>query len=105
MTARILSATLGTVLLIAPLAFAQNTKPSPTRPAKSSENTADRQSNMSSDMQEAIAWERRKDAAAARQARMEAQHPTVTYNGANRSMDDPEGKVKDPQAGGAKKDK
>jgi len=93
------------MLLIAPLTFAQDQKPSPTRRPKSSENTADRQSNMSPDMQAAIAWERHKDAAAARQARIEAKHPTVTYNSANRSTNDAEGKVKDEKAPGAKKDK
>ena len=103
MTTRILSAALGTVLLIAP-AFAQDTKPSPTRRAKSSEGTADRQSQMSPDMQAAIAWERHKEAAAARQARIEAKHPSVTYNNANRSVDEGEGKVKDEKAP-AKKDK
>jgi hypothetical protein len=105
MTARILSATLGTVLLIAPLTFAQDQKPSPSKPAKSTENTADRQSNMSPDMQAAIAWERHTEAAAARQARIEAKHPTVTYNSANRSADDAESKAKDEKAPAAKKDK
>lgn len=39
----------------------------------------------SDDMRRAIAWEHYKDMAAARQARMEARHPSVTYRGeANR---------------------
>lgn len=101
MTARILSVTLGTLLLVAP-AFAQENKPSPTRPAKSSQSTADRESQMSPDMQAAIAWERHKDAAAARQARIEARHPTVTDNNANRSVDEGKGNVKDEKAPGAK---
>ena len=105
MTTRILSATLGTLLLIAPV-FAQEKKPSPSQPARSnpqsSQGTADRESQMSPDMQAAIAWERHKDAAAARQARIEARHPSVTYNNANRSMDGGEGKVKDEKAPGAK---
>jgi hypothetical protein len=43
---------------------------------------------VSSDIQRAIAWEKHKDAAAARQARIEARHPTVTYNNnADRSAD------------------
>ena len=103
MTKRILSATRGTVLLLAP-ALAQDKKPSPSRSAKSIENTADRRSNMSPDMQAAIAWERHKEAAAARQARIEARHPTVTNN-ANRSTEDSESKVKDEKAPGTKKDK
>jgi len=53
------------------------------------------------DMQRAIAWERHKDQAAARQARKEARNPSVTYsnNSANRSAPDeePQGrKVVDP---------
>jgi hypothetical protein len=40
-----------------------------------------------SDMQRAIQWERHKEAAAARQARLEARHPSVTYtNSADRSV-------------------
>ncbi len=40
-----------------------------------------------SDMQKAIAFERYKDLAAERQARIEAKHPTVFYNNADRSAD------------------
>lgn len=40
-----------------------------------------------SDMQKAIAFERYKDLAAARQAKIEAKHPTVFYNNADRSAD------------------
>ena len=40
------------------------------------------------DMQRAIAWERHKDQAAARQAQLEKRHPSVTYNNANRSTDE-----------------
>ena len=52
------------------------------------------------DVQRAIAWERQKDRAAARQARLEKRRPSVTYNNdtANRSADDssPANQVKDP---------
>jgi hypothetical protein len=53
------------------------------------------------DMQRAIAWERFKDQAAARQAAKERRHPSVTYNNnntANRQNEDAtEGrKVTDP---------
>jgi len=43
----------------------------------------------SDEMAQAIAFERHKDAAAARQARIEAKHPTVTYSNseAERSAD------------------
>lgn len=41
---------------------------------------AEKKSKVSDDMAQAIAFERYKDAAAARQARIEAKHPTVTYS-------------------------
>ena len=81
-----LPALVGTGMVFAPMVCAQERKPAP----------------MSDDMKRAIAWERFKDLAAARQARMEATHPSVTYTDANRSadrsMDDSnQGKpVKDP---------
>jgi hypothetical protein len=57
-------------------------------------------SKADNDMQRAIAWERYKDLAAARQARKEARHPSVTYSdsGANRELDEsaPGRKVIDP---------
>ena len=57
-------------------------------------------SSGSSDMQRAIAWERFKDEAAARQARKEVRNPSVSYDAnrsANRSTDEPKGStVKDP---------
>ena len=59
---------------MAPLAFSAD-KPQSKQPA------------MSRDMREAIAFERAKDRADARQARKEAIHPSVTYNDANRSAD------------------
>ena len=59
------------------------------------------------DMQRAIAWERHKDRAAARQARLEARHPSVTYSNtnANRSADeDIQGrKVVDPGPRGTRR--
>lgn len=43
---------------------------------------------LSDDMRRAIQWERHKEQAAARQARREARHPSVTYNNeAARSAD------------------
>jgi hypothetical protein len=59
------------------------------------------------DMQRAIAWERHKEQAAARQARLEKRHPSVSYdhlnsNSANRSMQDDKqntNTVKDPGPG------
>jgi len=108
MKARLLTAAFGAALALAPLTFGQETKPSPTRTTKSEATlgTVGRDSSMSQDMRAAIAWERFKDAAAARQAAIEAKHPTVTYtNSANRTADDKDPQVKDDKAPGAKKDK
>jgi hypothetical protein len=78
--------------------------------AKYASNSADRSMDESSQgsvqtdkpvtqsMSQAIAWERYKDMAAARQARLEGAHPSVTSPNANRSSDEskPEPTVKDP---------
>lgn len=45
------------------------------------------QNRMSDDMRRAIAWERYKDLAAARQAARERKHPSVTYGEADRTRD------------------
>jgi len=84
----------------------------PTHPgaAKYASNSADRSMDESSQavaptekpapqsMSQAIAWERFKDMAAARQARLEAKHPSVSNPNANRSADEstPGNTVKDP---------
>jgi hypothetical protein len=73
MKARILVGLLGAGMVFAPIISAATAKK--TSPA------------MSEDMKRAIAWERFKDQAAARQARLEAIHPSVTYTDANRSAD------------------
>jgi len=57
------------------------------------------------DMQRAIAWERQKDRAAARQARLEKKHPSVPAatenNSANRTDErEPANTVKDPGPNG-----
>ena len=67
---------LGACLVLAPLSAADNTK-----------RANDKAHNNDSDMQRAIAFERYKDLAAARQARKEAKHPTVFYNNADRRAD------------------
>jgi hypothetical protein len=66
------------------------------------QQTSDKE-QMSADMREAIAFERAKDEADARQARLEARHPSVPVsgaeNGANREEKDStprKDKVKDP---------
>jgi hypothetical protein len=56
---------------------------------------------MAEDMRRAIAFERAKDRADARQAAIEAKHPTVFYNQADRSAGEgtTENRVLDPGPG------
>jgi len=64
---------------------------------------------MSDDMRRAIAWERHKEAAAARQARIERRHPSVPpAANADRTMEEPQRQgrpVKDTGAPGTRRDK
>jgi hypothetical protein len=56
-------------------------------PLSAADNTAKRKADSEKqdpDMQRAIAFEHYKDLAAERQARIEAKHPTVFYNNADR---------------------
>ena len=100
MTHRMWICALGAMLLLSPFSLAQDQekKPSPTA-ARSPKST-----EMSEDMRQAIAFERAKDRAAARQARIEARHPS--HFEANRAMDEQNTgrKVKDTTAPGAKRD-
>jgi hypothetical protein len=85
MFAKIFPATLGVALLIAPAVFAQdNRKPSPTR--QNTEVREDRNTEDSRAIQEAVAFERHKEAAAARQMQLEARRPSGTDNNADRSL-------------------
>jgi hypothetical protein len=85
MFAKIFPATLGVALLIAPAASAQdNRKPSPAT-RQNAEVREDRNTEDSRAVQEAIAFERHKDAAAERQIRLEARRASVTDNNADRS--------------------
>jgi hypothetical protein len=99
MNTKLLTGTIGAILLLSPLAYAQEEKPSPAK------TTQAKRSGMSQDMQQAIAWEHAKDRAAARQARIEARH-SRTGDSADRMMDDKDSgrKVKDTKAPGAKRD-
>ena len=61
---------------------------------------------VNNDMQRAIQWEKQKEAAAARQARLEARHPSVTYNNnADRSADRSAPDPGEPAVRQEKKDK
>ena len=83
MNAKLLAGTLGAVLLFSPIAFAQEERS---------------RSKMSEDMRQAIAFQHNKDAADARQARMEARH--LGASDADRSSEEPKAvrKVKKSKA-------
>jgi len=92
MSKTVLCVLLGSVLL-GSTAVAQD---HPAR--KTAQNQANRES-MSPDMRRAIEFQRAKDRADARQAAIEARHPTVFYHQANREAEDnsmPGKKVLDP---------
>lgn len=85
-----LTGIIGAALLLAPLGLAQqqNTKPKVSHQAQSE----------TEGVREAIAFQRAKDRADARQSRLEAIHPSVDYSNADRQMDDSStaNRVKDP---------
>ena len=75
MKARLFTGLVAAGLMLLPLSAAD-------QPAKRKADTDT--AKQDPDMQRAIAFEHYKDLAAARQARMEAKHPTVFYNNADR---------------------
>jgi hypothetical protein len=105
MKTRLLTGIVGATMLMLPaLGLAQDDKkPSPVTSQRAADSKS---SGMSADMREAIAWERAKDRAAARQARIEARRSGGDQNAANRVMDDKDQgrQVKDTKAPGSKKD-
>jgi hypothetical protein len=71
-------------------------------PKKAQTNSGQSQTRMSDDMRRAIEFQRAKDRADARQARLEARHPSVPAPSAERSADD--STVKDPGPPPVRKD-
>lgn len=78
MRTRLFAGIVGACLLLAPLSAADQ---------KDQKQRNSRNQTQDSDMQRAIAFERYKDLASARQERNEARHPSVTYNNADRAAD------------------
>lgn len=108
MNTKLVTGSLGFMLLLSPVISAQDDrKPSPT---KTTESTEAKSSGRNDDMSRAIAWERAKDRAAARQERIEARGGSREDRNADRSADrtmddkDTGRKVKDTKAPGAKRD-
>lgn len=85
-----LAGLLGSALILAPLGLAQQ----PDKRNNPPQNPRDSDRGV----QQAIAFQRAKDRADARQARLEARHPSVNYSNADRQMDDSSGanRVTDP---------
>jgi hypothetical protein len=85
--------------MLSPIGFAQQPQDGP---RKGTQVRVD-----SDGVQEAIAFQRAKDRADARQARLEARHPSVDYSNADRRVEDSSDgrQVKDPGEKQWKKDK
>jgi hypothetical protein len=99
MKTHLLTGVVGVVLTLGPLGFAQE--------RQDNQSKISAQQNEAKGVQAAIAFERAKDRADARQARLEARHPSVDYSNADRSMDDSSDgyRVPDPQPAPTKHDK
>ena len=80
MKTTLITGLLGACLAVAPLIAADQAK-------RTDDSTPKAAHAQDSDMQKAIAFERYKEMAAARQERKEAKHPTVFYTNADRSSD------------------
>jgi hypothetical protein len=95
----LLTGVIGAALVLSPLGFA--------RQAQDGQQKAAQTRGESDGVQQALAFQRAKDRADARQAKLEERHPSVDYSNADRSMDDSTGARRTPDPGPAqpKKDK
>jgi len=75
----LLTGAIGATLALTPLAFAQ-------QPQSSHRNSVQARGEPD-DVQQAISFQRAKDRADVRQAKLEARHPSVDYSNADRRMD------------------
>jgi hypothetical protein len=90
-----LATILGTALILAPVGLAQQQDKASSQPQHGVESR-------DAGVQQAIAFQRAKDRADERQARLEARHPSVDYSNADRQMNDSnKGNVKDPSEPGS----
>ena len=80
MNRNLLTGVIGVALALSPLSFAQ-------QPESNQQKTAQHRGE-SDGVQQAIAYQRAKDRADARQAKLEKRHPSVDYSNADRRMDD-----------------
>ena len=100
MNTKLLIGAIGAMLLLSPTIYAQDQKPTPAGASRA------KNPGMSEDMRQAIAWEKAKDRAADRQARIEARRVRPDQS-ADRLTDstDTGRPVKDTKAPGAKRDR
>jgi hypothetical protein len=91
----LLTGVIGAALVLSPLGFAQNSQQKAAQPQRED------------GVQQAIAFQRAKDRADARQAQLEKRHPSVDYSNADRRMEDSNDGRHTPDSGPAqpKKDK
>jgi hypothetical protein len=85
----LLAGVIGAALALSPYGFAQQPQNSRQNAAQPQQETKSAQPRGESDgVQQAIAFQRAKDRADARQAKLEQRHPSVDYSNADRSVDD-----------------
>jgi hypothetical protein len=104
----LLTGVIGAALVLGPLGFAQQPQNSQREAAQPQRGPKTAEPRGESDgVQQAIAYQRAKDRADARQAKLEERHPSVDYSNADRRMDDSSGGRHAPDPGPAqpKKDK
>jgi hypothetical protein len=80
MNRNLLTGVIGAALVLGPLGFAQQ--------PQNSQREAAQPQRESGGVQQAIAFQRAKDRADARQAKLEERHPSVDYSNVNKRMDD-----------------
>jgi hypothetical protein len=85
----LLAGVIGAALVLSPFGFAQQPQKSPEKAAQPQRESKAAQPRGESDgVQQALAFQRAKDRADARQAKLEERHPSVDYSNADRRMDD-----------------
>jgi hypothetical protein len=84
----LLTGVIGAILTLSPLGFAQQPQNDRQASQPQRESKTAQPRGESDGIQQAIAFQRAKDRADARQAKQEARHPSVDYSNADRRMDD-----------------
>ena len=101
----LLTGVIGAALVLCPLGFAQQPQNGQQKAAQPQRESKAQPSGESDGVPEAIAFQRAKDRADARQAKLEERHPSVDYSNADRRMDDSSGGRHAPDPGPAQPNK